>query len=471
MAALLRSVFSVESLLPPSKRKGEIPTTKSAYRQLLQIAIPSVLELVLVSLVGSVDTMMVGSLGAEAIAAVGLVGQPRMLLLCIFFALNIGVTAVVARRKGEGRQDTANEALRTALVLIAGLGVVVTAIALPLARPLMWLAGAKEDTVDLAQTYFTIVSSVLSLNALTLCINAAQRGVGNTRITMYVNIVSNAVNIVFNYLLIGGNLGFPRMGVAGAALATLIGFVAGFLLSVYSVASRKSAGRFLHISIHNSWKPRRDSLQAIGKVGGNAMLEQVALRIGFFVYARLVADLGTIPLAAHHICMQFLNLSFSFADGLGVAGTSLVGQMMGRGRPDLSMMYGKVAQRVAMVMALCLASVLVTLRYPLVGLFTSGAEVTALAVQVMLVVAAFQPLQASSVVISGCLRGAGDTRYVAGIMLVCVALIRPILTYVGIHWIGLGLLGAWCASLIDMSLRLTCVYRRFAGGKWFAIKV
>lgn len=208
MAALLRSVFSVESLLPPSKRKGEIPTTKSAYRQLLQIAIPSVLELVLVSLVGSVDTMMVGSLGAEAIAAVGLVGQPRMLLLCIFFALNIGVTAVVARRKGEGRQDTANEALRTALVLIAGLGVVVTAIALPLARPLMWLAGAKEDTVDLAQTYFTIVSSVLPLNALTLCINAAQRGVGNTRITMYVNIVSNAVNIVFNYLLIGGNLGF-----------------------------------------------------------------------------------------------------------------------------------------------------------------------------------------------------------------------------------------------------------------------
>lgn len=471
MAALLRSVFSVESLLPPSKRKGEIPTTKSAYRQLLQIAIPSVLELVLVSLVGSVDTMMVGSLGAEAIAAVGLVGQPRMLLLCIFFALNIGVTAVVARRKGEGRQDTANEALRTALVLIAGLGVVVTAIALPLARPLMWLAGAKEDTVDLAQTYFTIVSSVLPLNALTLCINAAQRGVGNTRITMYVNIVSNAVNIVFNYLLIGGNLGFPRMGVAGAALATLIGFVAGFLLSVYSVASRKSAGRFLHISIHNSWKPRRDSLQAIGKVGGNAMLEQVALRIGFFVYARLVADLGTIPLAAHHLCMQFLNLSFSFADGLGVAGTSLVGQMMGRGRPDLSMMYGKVAQRVAMVMALCLASVLVTLRYPLVGLFTSEAEVTALAVQVMLVVAAFQPLQASSVVISGCLRGAGDTRYVAGIMLVCVALIRPILTYVGIHWIGLGLLGAWCASFIDMSLRLTCVYRRFAGGKWFAIKV
>lgn len=470
MAALLRSVFSVESLLPPSKRKGEIPTTKSAYRQLLQIAIPSVLELVLVSLVGSVDTMMVGSLGAEAIAAVGLVGQPRMLLLCIFFALNIGVTAVVARRKGEGRQDTANEALRTALVLIAGLGVVVTAIALPLARPLMWLAGAKEDTVDLAQTYFTIVSSVLPLNALTLCINAAQRGVGNTRITMYVNIVSNAVNIVFNYLLIGGNLGFPRMGVAGAALATLIGFVAGFLLSVYSVASRKSAGRFLHISIHNSWKPRRDSLQAIGKVGGNAMLEQVALRIGFFVYARLVADLGTIPLAAHHLCMQFLNLSFSFADGLGVAGTSLVGQMMGvAAGPFHDVRQG--GQRVAMVMALCLASVLVTLRYPLVGLFTSEAEVTALAVQVMLVVAAFQPLQASSVVISGCLRGAGDTRYVAGIMLVCVALIRPILTYVGIHWIGLGLLGAWCASLIDMSLRLTCVYRRFAGGKWFAIKV
>lgn len=472
MPGFISRLFLVERMVSPEMRMGELPTTKEAYKDVIRIALPSVMELVLVSLVGSIDTMMVGSIGPEAIAAVGLTGQPRMLILCVFFAMNIGVTAVVARRKGQERQDKANEALRNALAIIVLLSLVMTTAALVFANPLMRLAGAKDDTVHLASEYFTIVSYVLPLTALTLCINAAQRGVGNTRITMVVNIVSNAVNIILNWLLIGGNLGFPRLGVAGAAIATLIGFVAGFVLSLWSIISRKSVGRFLHISFrHNDWRLKKDTLRAIGKVGGNAMLEQIALRVGFFVYARLVADLGTLAFAAHQICMQFLNISFNFGDGIGVAGTSLVGQMLGRERPDMAVIYGKVSQRMAMVMALLLAGFVVVLRYPMVSLFTSDQEVLVLAAQVMLMVAAFQPLQTSSVVLSGCLRGAGDTRFVAGIMLMCVTLIRPILTYTGIHIIGLGLFGAWSASLIDMSIRVTCVYKRFHSGKWTKIKV
>lgn len=471
MSGLISRLFSVDRMLAPDKWLGEKPATKDAYRDVIRIALPSVMELVLVSLVSSVDTIMVGTLGPEAIAAVGLTGQPRMLILCIFFALNIGVTAVVARRKGQDRQNKANEALRNALVLIVLISLVMMAIALPFAAPLMRLAGAMDDTVDLATQYFIIISSVLPLNALTMCINAAQRGVGNTRITMYVNILSNVINIVLNWLLIGGNLGFPRLGVAGAAIATMIGFIAGFILSMWSIVSRKSLGRFLHISVHDNWRLQKDSLKAISKVGGNAMVEQIALRVGFFIYARLVADLGTMAFAAHQICMQFLNISFNFGDGIGVAGTSLVGQMLGRERSDLAMMYGKVSQRMAMVVAFVIASIVILLRYPLVSLFTSDMEVVALAAQVMLVVAAFQPLQTSSVVISGCLRGAGDTRFVAGIMLMCVTIIRPVLAYTGIHILHLGLIGAWCASLVDMSIRVTCVYRRFHSGKWVGIKV
>lgn len=471
MTTILSRLFSVERMLPADKRMGEIPTTRTAYQDLLRVALPSVMEMVLVSLIGSIDTMMVGTVGPEAIAAVGLVGQPRMLILCVFFALNIGVTAVVARRKGEDRQDKANEALRNALVLIVFISIIMTAIALPLSTPLMWLAGAQDDTVVMASEYFFIVNTVLPLTALTMCINAAQRGIGNTRITMYVNIVSNLVNIILNWLLIGGNLGFPRLGVRGAAIATAIGFIVGFILSLWSVVSRKSVGRFLHISIHNDWRLKKEPIRAIAKVSGNAMLEQIALRIGFFIYARLIADLGTMAFAAHQVCMQFLNLSFNFGDGIGVAGTSLVGQMLGRKRPDLAMMYGKVSQRIALCMSVLLATLIVLFRFPLVSLFTSDPEVLALAVQVMLMVAAFQPFQTSSVVISGCLRGAGDTRFVAAIMLMCVAVIRPVLAYTGIHIIGLGLMGAWSASIIDMVIRLTCVYKRFNSGKWFGIKV
>ena len=476
MPGLLKRLFAVESLVGSTPVQGELPTTREAYRNLTQIALPSVLEMVLTSLIGSIDTMMVGTLGSAAIAAVGLVGQPRMLMLSLFFALNIGVTAVVARRKGEGRQVDANRTLRSAIVMMLALSGVLMAVLIPLARPLMIFAGAMPDTVEEATTYFRILGWVLPLNALSMGINAAQRGVGNTRITMYCNVTANLVNVLFNYLLIGGNLGFPKLGVAGAAYATAIGFTVGFIMAVTALVRGGLRGDFLHVHISDNWKPDGECVKSVLKVGGNALIEQVALRIGFFSYAKIVASLGTISFAAHQICMQFLNLSFTFADGVGVAGTSLVGQMLGRKRPDLSTVYGKCAQRMAFVISLMIATAVALLRGPAISLFLSEADENAeavrqIAMQVMLIVALFQPFQMSSVVISGCLRGAGDNRFVAGVMMACVMCIRPLMALMAVHVLHLGLAGAWMASLVDMTVRMVLVMRRFAGGKWHAIKV
>ncbi len=105
------------------------------------------------------------------------------------------------------------------------------------------------------------------------------------------------------------------------------------------------------------------------KVAKGAMVEQVCIRIGFFLYARIVAELGVYVYAAHNIAMQFLSLSFSFGDGIGIAGTALVGQSLGEKRPDIAHMYGKIAQRYALVAALLLATVVITCRGPLVGLY------------------------------------------------------------------------------------------------------
>lgn len=458
--------------------QGELPSTKQAYADVLSIALPSVAEMVLMSLIGSVDTMMVGTLGPEAIAAVGLVGQPRMLLMSIFFALNIGVTAIVARRKGEGRQADANRTLRNAILMILGLSVLIMIPALAFRDSLMRFAGAEADTIQDATAYFYILAWFLPVNALTMCICASQRGVGNTKITMYVNFVSNMVNVLFNYLLIGGNWGFPRLGVVGAAIATDIGFLVGFIMSIVTIYDSKKNTGFLRLTRHDNWRLDKETVKGIVKVGGSAMLEQVFIRIGFFSYAKIVAGLGTMVFASHQIGMQFLGISFNFGDGLGVAGTSLVGQMLGKERPDLSVIYGKVCQRLAFVVAVCLATLIVVFRYPLVGLFTKDPQVLQLSAMVMLMVAAFQPFQTSSVVISGALRGAGDTKYVAVVMMVCVTLIRPLLSMLAIYVLQsyfnmpeISLLGAWGASIVDMIVRLISVYRRFNGGKWHDIKV
>lgn len=477
--AFLRNPLSVQALIPKDLViRGELPTTQQAYKDVLSIALPSVAEMVLMSFIGMFDTMMVSVLGLPAVSAVGLCGQPRMILLSLFFALNTGVTAIVARRKGEGRQADANRTLRNGLLIGLIVSAVVMAMAFVLSRPLLNLAGAQADTIDYAQDYFNTLIYFLPINGITMCICAAQRGVGNTRITMYVNIASNLVNLCFNYLLIGGNFGFPRLEVEGAAIATGIGYCVGLVMALVTVYDRRRNFGFLRLSRHDDWKPDRETVTAIAKLSGSAMVEQLALRVGFFSYSAIVANLGTTVNAAHTIVAQFQNISFSIADGLGVAGTSLVGQMLGKKRPDLSAIYGKATQRMSLLVSLLLATLIVIFRYQLVGMFTTDPVGMGLAAQVMLLLALFQPLQMSSVVISGALRGAGDTKYVALVMILCVMIIRPVLSLITIYIIqnhlhrpDIALMGAWAASIVDMLVRLISVNRRFAGGKWHDIKV
>ena len=479
--SVIRRLLAPEYLVGREHRLGELPDGKTAYRDVMRIALPSIIEMVLMSLIGSVDTMMVGNeLGAEALSSVGLPTQPRMLLLCLFFALNVGITAIVARRKGEERQADANTTLRNALMLAAGLSLFLALLADVFCVPLMRLAGGDQaesekvftDAVD----YFRIMNYALPVNALSMCICAAQRGIGKTKITMWVNVGSNLINVFFNYCLIGGHLGFPRLEVRGAAIASVIGMAAGLVMALATILAGGKYKGYLHLSRHDSWRFEKESMKSILRVGGNAAIEQLGVRFGFFVYARILFSLGTTMYAANQICMQFLSITFTFGDGLGVAATSLVGQNLGRGRPDLSMLYGKISQRFAVMISLVLGVLLVIFRYQIVSLFIgentlNAADVISYAGRTMLVLAAIQPFQTSSVVLSGSLRGAGDNLYVALVATVCVSVVRPLMAVAAVYALHLELVGTWIFGLFEIVLRFLFFYPRFSSGKWKDKKV
>lgn len=478
----LTRFFDIRQMLPAGTEPVEaLPSNRETYGKYIHLAVPSVCEMVLISLINMMDTVMVSGIGTDAVAAVGLVGQPRMIMLSMFFALNVGITAVVARRRGEKRQDAANATVRTAIVICIALSALLMALLIPLATPLMRFAGAEAGrTLEDATEYFIIMGIALPFQALSMALCAAQRGVGNTKLTMEVNITSNLVNILFNYLLINGIGPFPRLGVRGAAIATAIGLFVGFILSLTAML-RGSAGGFLHISRRDSWKPDGEAGKALFKVASSAMVEQLAMRVGFFSYAKIVASLGTDAFAAHQICMQFMNLSFSCADGLGVAGTSLVGRMLGAKRPDMAHIYGTLAQRFSLMISLVLAACCILLRGPLVSMFINrdaSQDVRVMAETIMVVLGLVQPLQMLSVVAAGALRGAGDVRYTARVMLITVTLIRPILALTGVYVAGtlmgrsdIALTAAWCATLCDMSVRMVLMLRRYRSGEWHKIKV
>ncbi|RPF48699.1 putative MATE family efflux protein [Hydrogenoanaerobacterium saccharovorans] len=468
MANLLHRFYTTDRMLKQGQAIGSIPSTREAYRINFGIAWPSAVEAVLVSLISSVDIIMVGVLGPQAISAVGITVQPKFVILAVILSLNVGVTALVARRKGEDDEEGANSCLKQALMISTALSLIMTLFGFFYARQIIEFAGAPSDILKDATIYFKIILVGNFFSSLGLTINAAQRGIGNTKISMLTNLAANGVNLVFNFLLIGGNLGFPALGVAGAAVATVIGNIVGFIMSIRSIMQHDS---FLNILRNHNWRFDSKTIKGIAKVSSSAMVEQVFMRIGFFTYAKVVANLGTVAFAAHQICMNILNISFSFGDGFGIASSSLVGQNLGAKRPDVAIIYAKVGQRFAFTVSVFLFTVFIAGNTFFVSLFSKDPQIIEMSRPLMVIIAITCLGQISQVVLSGCLRGAGDTTYTAVVSLVSIGIVRPLISWVLCYPVGWGLNGAWIGLLIDQALRLTLIYFRFASNRWTKIKL
>ncbi len=470
MFQLIKRFFEPECMVAEKHRQGPLPTAGEAYRRALSMAWPSAVESVLIALVSSVDTMMVGSLGPVAISAVGITSQPRFLMMTPIIALNTGVTAIVARRRGEGDIEGACRSLKQALMFCLFFCVLMTAGALIFARDLLALAGAQADFIDLGVEYYRIIMCGQFFACMGMTMNAAQRGFGNTRVSMRSNVAANLVNLVFNYFLINGVWIFPRLETRGAAIATAIGSVVAFCMAFASVMHPAAPG-VLTLRTNAPWRFDRRTMRSIFKVASSTFVEQIFMRFGFFTYASLVARLGTIEFATHQICMNIINVSFGFSDGFGIASTSLVGQELGAKRPDLAMLYGKVGQRCSFCVGVFLAAFFILFRREMILLFNSDPTIVALGAQIVIILAASCFAQSSQVVISGCLRGAGDSRYVALTSFISIAAIRPAISWLLCYPLGLGLAGAWLGLFADQFLRLALNFVRFQSGKWTAIQL
>lgn len=444
-------------------------TSGMLYRDVVRIAWPSFVELMLTQLASMVDLMMVGSLGAWALTAVGLTTQPKFLLMTVFQSMNVGATALVARYKGADNPQKANLVVRQAVLLTLVLSVIASVLGYIFAEPMIRFMGATDaQSLEGGTVYLQIQMLGFVFMALTTTVTAVLRGVGDSRTAMIYNLVANLVNVVFNYLLIYGRLGFPRMGVAGASLATIIGQFVAFLAA--SVCILRGRG-YLRLEFREGFKPDREMLGNIFNIGLPAMIEQLLMRAGMIIYAKTVATLGTVPFATHQVCMNIQALSFMNGQAFAVSATTLMGQSLGRRRPDMAQAYCSRTRRVGMFIAVAIGLSFIFLGRQMVSLYNSDPQIVELGGRVLLLVAVMQPLQSSQFIIAGALRGAGDTRATAVITFITVLIVRPVSAIIlvqGLHW---GLEGAWIAMVLDQVLRSVLVLARYQGGKWKTIRL
>jgi len=464
MIGLLRRWFSIEAVLPYEARKGPVGSTKELYGRYLKIAWPATLQGLMLQFMTAIDLAMVGSLGAGALASAGIMGQPEMVMLIFCRALSIAVTAIIARRYGEGDMDGMNAVLKQAILLNFLIYIPLLAVCLFNLEHILRFTGAEDSYIETAVWYGRFIVISLLFQTFSQVVGAALIGYGNTKVIFKSNVVGNILNTIMNFFLIYGIGFFPELGVMGAGVSTMLSSAVIALLLLRTISQHTSDG--LTLRHPSKWGFERSVLHTVFHVGGSSFGEQFFERFGMYTYTMIVASLGAVPLAAHYVCMNLMDIFYYFAMGLGFAGASHTGQCLGHKRSDLAYAYGQIGARIGLCVGLLSACIFLGLGDVLVQFYTRESDVVTLAASLMGVMAVAAFPQALQQVYSGVLKGAGDTYYIMKYSLVSVAIIRPIITYLLCITLGLGLFGAWLSLCFDQSLRLCCAYIRFIRGTW-----
>lgn len=440
------------------------------WRRTLSIAWPSVLESFFIAVASLIDTLMVSSLGSNAVAAVGLTTQPKFIAFSIFMAISVSVSALVARRRGEENKYKANQTLVTAMIIAMVLCLIITTLMVYFTPQIIRFSGSNDDTHQLGVNYLRIIMGGIVFNIIAMTINSAQRGSGNTRIAFTTNLVSSIINILFNYLLIGGKFGFPALGVSGAALATVIGTSVAATMSIFSLF-RKSSFVSLPMIIKKKIGFAKDIAKEINNLGSTIFLENLAARIGFLVTAITAARLGTDPFAAHNVGMNLLSLSFAFGDGMQVAAVALTGNALGAGKKEEAIKYGNTCQKIGFTISGIIAAIFVIFRKSLFRIFFNDPKIIEMGEMIIMFLIFIVLFQISQVIFGGCLRAAGDVKFTLFSSLISITFIRSVATLFYVNVLNLGLAGIWMGVLSDQMCRYVILRWRFKQGKWVDRKI
>ena len=442
--------------------------------EIVKIAGPVFIELLMGTLFGMVDMMMLGRSGdnattAASIAAVGVTNQLIFLGLSLVQSLNIGGTSMVARYMGAKREDKIETVVKHVMIITQVLLVIpILIIGLGFTDVSMKFFGAQADTLLIGRGYFRVVALGFIFQAFNFSIFAALRGSGDTKTPMKINIKVNLLNVVGNAVLIYGLFGFPRLGVLGAGISTTISQVVASFMLIKVILNQEN---IVHVKLNNKFKFDKDIIYNLIKIGLPASMEQIAMRTGMLVFTKIIASLGTVAYATHQICISILNLSFTPGQSFGISASTLTGRSLGEKEPEKAEQYIKSCGKIGSLIASSMAILFFFFGTFIAGLYTDNQEVVLEAGKILKLMAFIQPFQSSQLIIAGGLRGAGDTVWTLVSTFIGILVIRIILSYLFVINMGMGLMGAWLAVLIDQAIRWMLILYRLRTNKWKYITI
>lgn len=374
-------------------------------RGLVGLALPMLASAALQNIQSLIDLFWVGRLGPDAVAGLAMSATVMMMIFPMVMGTATGTVALVSRSIGAGNKDGASHAAAQATVLAAVLGVVTAAVGLLAMRPLLDLLGASPEVGDLGAVYLRITLGCSATMTVLFVANSAIQGAGNTIIPMTTMMLANVINIVLDPVLIFGLLGFPRLGVRGAAIATV---TAQFVAAVIAVAvlARGVAGlkvrrRHWRIDLPLQWRILHVGVPSTGQMLSRSLMGLVLMRI--------VAASGTAAVAAYGIVWRINMILLMPAFALGNSAATVVGQNLGASQPRRAAHGAWLAAGVDVALMAVSAAFLWFFAPAVVGLFTGDGEAIAVGSDFLRTVAPSFVFVALAIVLGRSMQGAGNT--------------------------------------------------------------
>lgn len=439
-------------------------------RTILKLALPSVMESVLMTLVYLVDTILIGWLNDPiALAAVGLSSMLMWVADSLFQAISISSSAMVARFWGQGNFETARMVAGQSLILSVLVALVMTAILFPVTSLFLELMGGEPEVVLRGAEYIHILLATSFISFPLSIANSIMRATGDTQRPMYITALMNVWNVIGAYVLIFGLGPIPRLELRGVALATSSARALGGMIAVGTLFSSRSQ---IHLRLDHLrrwdwgliWRMLRISLPNIG--------ETIVARSGHILFMRIVATLGTVALAAHQIAIRIESLAFMPAWGLAMATAALVGQALGAQKEDVAERGIRRALLMGNGAMALLGASFVVFGPAIVRVFgVQDVELVKMATTVVRISALELFGLCSLMIIAGSLRGAGDTRTPMIVTLAGTLLFRVPITYLFAITLNEGLKGVWLATVVDWSMRALIMFFLYMRGAWKTVTV
>ena len=434
---------------------------------LFSLAFPSILANLLFSAVAIVQLKFVGTLGPEALAAIGVGQRVFFALQAVLMAVSAGTTALVARAWGADDHDEASRVTMASLAAGGAFALAVTVPGILAAGPVASIFGLDPGTTELAASNIRWMSAFNLAFAVNFILGAALRAAGDAWSPLWIGAGVNVINIPLLYVFVFGHFGFPQMGVAGAAVAGGISFTFGAAAMVAIWLAQGFRLRY----VANKWF-RRERFERLLNIGYPAGVEVIVFQCGYFVFLMLIGHFyGTVAFAAYNVGSSLLMVCFVVGFGFSIAGSTLAGQHLGAHDPDGAVRSGWRSTGYAVV-SMGVIGIAVAVFAPELAAFFLGdePETIELTVKMAYIMAAMTPLLAIEFAIGGALRGAGDTRFPLVATMVGLigarCLLAAVFTYLAwpVVWV-------YGAMIVEFLVKGAMLIARFMSGRWKTVIV